>query len=462
MKNKLLITLLSITLLIADDNFISWQKQEVEAFQIFQSDEDQAFIKYLKEWEWYQKGESPTLYSKPKPQTQPIKEPLSIQKQPLIIDKVKPIVQDLPTIYKLTLPINYQRVDIDFFGNYLSFSYSQKMNLSLTKVSTKSISKFWKQITQQNYQVLIDRIKMYQEKYQLNGWATYLLIDKLSQQISQNFNTQTLLKWFFLIKMGIDAKVGVSQEEVVLMVHAQHLIYATQYFTLNNKRYFVLDSSLPTSQLQIYKGGNSNLLALSFMGQPLLQQRIKSKILHFTFKEKTYAISFYYNQNLIDFYQTYPQIPYNYYTSMSLSSQSKHSIKKTLQAIVEPMNQLNALNFLLRLTQNSFKYKRDHAQFGKEKVMFFEETLAYPYSDCEDRAIFFSHLVKELLHLDMVLIKYPNHLATAINLSSPLIGGKKFIYNNKQYTIADPTYSNANIGQEMPKLIGTKVKIIEP
>jgi hypothetical protein len=462
MKNKLLIVLLTTPLLVANNNdFESWQQQEVEEFQSFQSNEDRAFMKHLQEWEWYKQGKSPMLYDKPKPTTQSTKMPLSTQKIPLIIKKLKPISQNLPTVVQPSVPMDYQLVNIDFFGKNLSFSFPQRMNFTLTKVSTVGISKFWQQITQQEYQVIVDRITIYQEKYQLNGWATYLLIDKLSREISQNYDIQRLIRWFFLLKIGIDAKVGISQKQVVLMVHSSHLIYASRYFFINHKRYFVLENFLPTTQLQIYKGGESNLLALEFMGQPHLKQALKSKILQFTFQEQTYKIPFYYNQNLIDFYQTYPQIPYNYYTTMSLSSQSKHSLKKVIQPIVEPMNQLDTINFLLRLTQNGFKYKRDHAQFGKEKVMFFEETLAYPYSDCEDRAIFFSHLVKELLELEMVLIKYPNHLATAIALDSN-IKGESVIYKNKKYYIADPTYGGSNIGQAMPQLEGQKIKIIEP
>lgn len=38
----------------------------------------------------------------------------------------------------------------------------------------------------------------------------------------------------------------------------------------------------------------------------------------------------------------------------------------------------------------------------------------YPYSDCEDRSILFARLVKDLLGLDVVLLYYPAHIATAV------------------------------------------------
>ena len=449
------------TLLIAENNFESWQEQEAQSFQMFQSNEDKAFMEYLKEWKWYQEEKSPKLYSKPKPQTQPIRKPFLMHKKPSSIKMVKPLVHGVPTVSKLLYPVDFKSIELDFVGHGLSFAYPQKMRDSLLRPSTQTISNFWQKVTQENYHILVDRIKLYQEQYQLNGWAIYLLVKKISQQITQEPNAQTALKWFLLIKMGIDAKVGISQEQLVLMVHGSNLIYATRYFTLNHKRYFILDGSISTDKLQIYKRGNSNLLALDFMGQPLLKQNIQERIVKFNFKNRAYEIAFYYNKNLIDFYHSYPQIPYNYYTHMNLSKQSKHSLNKTLKPIVEQMNQIDAINFLLRLTQNGFKYKRDHAQFGKEKVMFFEETLAYAYSDCEDRAIFFTQLVKTLLHVEIVLIKYPNHLATAIALNSN-IKGETITYQDRKFYIADPTYARSNIGQAMPQLQGQKIKIIEP
>ena len=91
--------------------------------------------------------------------------------------------------------------------------------------------------------------------------------------------------------------------------------------------------------------------------------------------------------------------------------------------------------------------------------MFPEETINYPYSDCEDRSILFSYLVKNLLHLDIVGVKYNNHLATAVNFSSQ-VSGDKFTYKERSYTIADPTYINANAGMVMPQYKNSKFQIV--
>ena len=454
MKKSSLILLCTLYL-GADITFEAWQEQEAQSFQTIQSNEDMAFMKYLQEWEWYKQGKSLILYTKPKPQIQPLLKPLLNQKHSIVIGKAtKPFVQNIPRIREPILTKDFRSINIDFFGDSVIFTYPKQMGYELKVVSKVTIADFWRQITQQNYKIVVERIKLYKKTYHLNGWATYLLIHKISQQITQEANTQTALKWFLLIKMGIDVKVGISQKQLILMVHGSNLIYATRYFILNHKHYFILDDSVSTTKLQIYKRGNSNLLALDFMGQPLLKQSRKERIVQFTFQNKLYKIPFYYNQNLINFYQTYPQIDYNYYTNNVV-------LTKALKPLIDKMNQLNAINFLLRLTQNGFKYKRDHAQFGKEKVMFFEETLAYPYSDCEDRAIFFTQLVKSLLSVEIIFIKYPHHLATAIAINSN-IKGETITYQDKKFYIADPTYGGSNIGQAMPQLQGQKIKIIEP
>ena len=133
---------------------------------------------------------------------------------------------------------------------------------------------------------------------------------------------------------------------------------------------------------------------------------------------------------------------------------------REIEPKIRGLTEVEAVNFLLRLTQKSFEYKRDPEQFGYEKVLFPEETLYYPYSDCEDRAIFFSYLIKHLTPLKIVGIKYSNHLATAVAFSTP-IQGDSFNYNGKRYTITDPTYINANVGMTMPQYRGVNFKIIE-
>lgn len=456
------ISLLTILLLspsaIANMSFEQWQNREHQAFVEYQTQQDRAFVDMLKkEWLDYHAVQTPTPYQKPKPTTQPT---LQIEPQPQEIIKVLP---DQPKEESTHRPskkplFGEERASFDFFGIDIEILYNKKLEQNIETISSLKIANFWNKISSCDYIPLIKQIKEYQNIYKLDDWSTYLLVKNIAKKINITQNSQTLLSWFILTKLGIDSRVGFSSNTISLLIHSQDMIYGVKFFRLHSKRYYNFESK-NSSRLKIYRSQIEELHAIKFTPQtPKIPMDIVEKNIRFTYQDREYRITFPYNENLIKLYNTYPQLDYNRYTK--LSSVSHRFITQRLLPMVSSMNQIEAINFLLRLTQNGFKYKTDHENFGREKVMFFEETLHYAYSDCEDRAIFFAILIRELLDLDIVFVKYPNHLATAIEINSK-IEGEKIIYNNRQYYIADPTYSSANIGQAMPHLKGQKIKIIE-
>jgi hypothetical protein len=62
----------------------------------------------------------------------------------------------------------------------------------------------------------------------------------------------------------------------------------------------------------------------------------------------------------------------------------------------------------------------------------------------------FSCLVRELLGLDVVLLNYPEHLATAVCFNEE-VKGDYLLVGDKTYIICDPTYINARVGECAPK-----------
>ena len=91
--------------------------------------------------------------------------------------------------------------------------------------------------------------------------------------------------------------------------------------------------------------------------------------------------------------------------------------------------------------------------------MFSDETLFYPYCDCEDRSVLFSYLVRTLLNLKVIGLDYPGHVATAVKVSTDF-KGDNIIYKSEKYIICDPTFINANLGKSMPKFKDVKPEII--
>ncbi len=147
------------------------------------------------------------------------------------------------------------------------------------------------------------------------------------------------------------------------------------------------------------------------------------------------------------------------YFAASPSSEVTASLVAALQPLVKGKTEQEAVSFLLRFVQTAFVYKTDPEQFGREKPLFPDETLFYDYSDCEDRAILFSYLVKSLCGLDVIGLDYPAHIATAVKFTDN-IPGDAVIYQGKKYLICDPTYTNADAGVCMPNLKSVAPKVI--
>ena len=168
------------------------------------------------------------------------------------------------------------------------------------------------------------------------------------------------------------------------------------------------------------------------------------------------------NRNLIDFYNQYPiSSKWDFYSATSLSSESKQAIYPILRKEIAGRSKYDAANMLINFVQTAFEYQTDGQQFGYERPLFGDETLYYPYSDCEDRSILYSILVRELLGLEVVLLEYPGHIATAIAFPDNKSYGYHFTYNNQKYTICDPTYIGADAGACMPNYRQTYPNIIE-
>jgi len=287
----------------------------------------------------------------------------------------------------------------------------------------------------------------------LNDWGTYLLVTKLSESLYATPDERRLFSWFIFNKLGYAVKIGLANKHVVLMHYSKKTIYSTPNYTFNKKHFYVVANYAKGSvgKLYTYKQNYPDAdkaMDLGLKKLPNFKKDIKSKTLSFREFGNTYTTTYHYDQNLLDFMATYPQADYETYFNAPMSESVYQEIAKDMKKYVDSKKSSVAINFVLSFVQKAFAYQIDQDQFGREKVMFAEETLYYDKSDCEDRAILFSYLVKELFGVTVVGVKYKDHMATALHIP---MKGDSVKAGNKDYVIADPTYINANIGQSMPQ-----------
>ncbi len=453
-----------------DMEFKNFKQNVEDDFDTFKKSIDDEFSAFLKQtWQEFESLKNPKPYEKPKPKISPIvKKPSTpkkqeIKKSPIVkitpIKKEKEIKKSKPKISKYE-----NKISFNFYGESISLNYDKSVLFNLYKIDNKAISNAWQKLGRAKTTKLTKQINEYISFLNLNDWAKYLFIQKVGDKIYKDRNKSNIFTWYTLAKMGYDIKVGYNKNSIHLLSRMNHKLYQVPFFTIDKKTYYLLSKNTKnTPTLYTYKGNYPEATdKLSFeIKKPLkLDGDIQNKKLKFKFKNKTYTVNAKYSKNLVKFYNTLPQSDYRVYFASKNSPQINESILKELSKYIKGMSELEAVNFLLRFTQKSFEYKTDGDQFAYEKVMFPEETLFFPYSDCEDRSIMFGSLVKNLLGLKVVALKFPNHLATAVALSSK-VSGDNFKYKGTTFTVTDPTYINANAGMTMPQYKNSNFSVIE-
>jgi len=436
-------------------NFENFKRAQIQSFHKFLNKNDALFNKYLKEeWKEY-KAYAPTkMYKEPKAKSIFVfKEKDILSVGPMInipIKKEKIIKVGITPKTKVV----HKDINFDYFGNQLGFNIPLRIKtVHFYPQNQEGISNFFKIITTSDYEDLLLDIKNNSRIMKLNDWGLYLLITKISKQLFPDIDRQRLLSWFLFNKLGYAVKLGMSHSHIYLMFYSKKIIYATPNYNFAGKKYYVLSNYAKGSIGNIYsykhnypKANRAFNLSLSKL--PNFNIKNKTKNLKFNDYGKDYKLSFDYNQNLIDFLATYPQADYRTYFDAPIQNRTYEDIAKGLKNYINGERASVAINFLLHFVQKAFGYERDKEQFGREKVMFAEETLYYNKSDCEDRAVLFSYLVRKLLKIGVIGVKYNDHMSTALYIP---MRGYSLKDNGKRYVIADPTYINANVGQIMPK-----------
>ena len=143
-----------------------------------------------------------------------------------------------------------------------------------------------------------------------------------------------------------------------------------------------------------------------------------------------------------------------------LSKVAINGFRNYLTPKLREKSETEKINFLLDFLQKGFPYETDEKQFGKEKYFFAEESVAYPFSDCEDRAILLSHLIKDFTGLKTIGLVYPHHVTLAVALTTP-VKGSYVEHNGLKYYVCDPTYIGSKLGMIMPELVTSHPEIIK-
>ncbi len=468
----------------ADDDFQQWMQQQSagvtaqqKEFQAYKDKRDKEFTAFLKaQWQAIDLVKGKVRDDVPKPDVAPVAEPEPVQParqptavQPTIITVPEPEPVKKPTVTVPSSTPQGRVLNIDFYGKQISFYYPPGLQQRLaSSINKNSISDYWSVLSRSDYASLLKQLLAQKKSLQLNDWAYALLINKLSAKINNNRNNESvLLNWFLLTKSGYQARIAYNKTTIYLLVTSKHKMFEVTFFTFSGERYYAVEfDGIRHEPGQVYtydgkypgatKAFDMRITAVVASGG---QAPPGQRDLSFYFEGVQYSVNVDYDPGRIAFFKTYPQLNLNLYFSSGVYKATATPLQKQLADYMQGMSELQAVNFLLRFVQTSLRYATDGTQFGEENYLFPEETLFYSYSDCEDRAVLFSWLVKSLLNLDVIGLKYPGHVAAAVHFTEN-VTGDSVIHNGKRYIITDPTYINANAGMTMPDFKQYKPTVI--
>ncbi|MCE5251793.1 hypothetical protein LLG96_16410 [bacterium] len=398
------------------------------------------------------------------PQKAPVKEPVPEEKKPQAQKKELP--KEKEKVIQIQQPEG-EPVSFIFYGTPVRISIDPKLKVNLTgTVSEKTISAFWETISSSPYEKALEQLFEVKKQLRMNDWGFCLLLDTVGKNIYGPPTTQrNLFVWFMLIKSGYDARIGFVDGQVYLLLPSKQTLFGVPFYTLNNKTYYITflgTNPESVKSLYTYEGSHKaadKLIDMNIYQSPDVTQKYVSKTYKFSYSGKEYSIPVDVNQNIIDFYQFYPQTNFEVYFSASVDSESKNALLNGLKPVIWNQPEDEAVNMLLCFVQTAFQYQTDEEQFGKEKHLFAEETLYYPFSDCEDRSFLFAFLTRNLLGLDVIGLHYPGHVATAVKFKGSE-SGDSVQYNNSRYIICDPTYINAHYGECMPRFKNVNPEVV--
>lgn len=338
---------------------------------------------------------------------------------------------------------------------------------ALTSMSNSDLGQAWELLSSPEYAPMVSDMIKLKGKYNLCDWAFILMTETFANQYCDDENSKTYLMAYLLSQAGYKVRLAISSAGLDLLFASRHKIFRMPYFNIDGEIFYtyfgksgdmrIADAkfkgeqpvSLWIDKNQLFDADLSDTRIIKSSGFPAfeIQTRVNKNLIHFFDKYPTSEV----NGNLLSRWMMYADTP----TSDIVKTSLYPSLKQQLSGYSER----EAVERLLNLIQTGFVYEYDDKVWGHDRAFFPEETLFYPYCDCEDRSILFTRLVRDILRLPCLLIYYPGHLAAAVGFSSDT-SGDWISVNGKKYTITDPTYIGAPVGMTMPNMNNATAKVI--
>lgn len=377
----------------------------------------------------------------PEPEAQP---------QPMV--PIEPLIQE------------HDYVSVALYGTLVSVAFPKDADLYLNSVDEMGIADLWEQIADtvvpSRFDITLASCLKHRENMNLCDWAYLQLVQSVAQRRYGDTNEATIFASYIMAQSGYKIRLAYTEAYVYMLFASHHEIYRMSRYLLDGEYYYrVGGRGEHTCYISDVGYDKEQKLSLCITKEQMIDYELSDTIS--ITSSKGWTFNFQTNMNLIYFYEDYPTgnlfggEEYSKWlvgVNTPLDAVTKSTLYPQLKDSIHNLTHWEAVSNILNLVQTGFTYALDNEEWGGDRIFFADETLYYPKSDCEDRAILFSILVRDILGLDVILVYYDNpaHLAVAVHFPEEEKEGVYFTYNDKRYILCDPTYQGAPIGKQMP------------
>lgn len=453
-------------------DYEAFKKQAAEKYSGFRQQCNQKYAEFLKQsWERFEANE---------PIPQPMENTLPprpfvkddggspVEVAPIEVTPIRPTPQPRPIEPIRESPVpDGDSFKVLFYGVECGVRMPPAAKNAAAGTSPKEVAAAWERLSSCGLDNAIRDCLEARIRYNLCDWAYLMMLDELGRGYCTDANSATLLTAYLYCQSGYQMRLASGAGKLIMLYGSRHRIYNKSFYTIDGMNFYPLEALAGGISICNAKFEGETPLDLTIgaemrLGNSLSEQRL--------LKSSKYADMCAPSQvpaPLIDFFNTYPSsaIGSNHlsrwamYANTPLAQSTAATLYPALKAAIDGCTEEIAANKLLNWVQTAFEYEYDDKVWGGDRAFFAEETLYYPYCDCEDRSILFSRLVRDLLGLDVALVYYPGHLATAVCFNSA-VGGDALTLGGRRFIVCDPTYIGAPVGAQMPGLDYGKTQAI--
>lgn len=341
--------------------------------------------------------------------------------------------------------------NFNFYNTPCKVRLDNSLKFKLKDIDEKNVAAVWGLLSGEASDALVMDCYRLVNEMNLCDWGAICLFKSLAETyLGKGTNEAVLMQMYLMTQTGYKSRIGRMGDYLVILVPFDGDVYEMSYYSRNGVAFYNITGKKGNGGCRIYQEEFPGEKTASLRPKiPVLAERLSDGRTFSAEKYPEMSIRVQVNRNLMDFFDTYPHCRHDNMVYAGLTDRTKQAVYPVLQRAMEGKPLDEAADMLLHFMHKAFQYMSDLEQFEYERPFFGDESFWFPYNDCEDRAILYCILVKDLLGIDAVLLEYPGHMATAIALPME-VKGSYLNLDGKRFLICDPTFIGSSIG-EIPK-----------